>query len=473
MNYNRILEFILENKSARWWRNYPPEIAVCTKKISLETIRFYLKKIFCQKNDKIIGLYIHIPFCVSRCHFCKYYSEAICDKKTMREYIGCLEKELMLYDVDFKKRHLQNIYIGGGTPTILDEESWHHLFAIIKNFFVIDKKAQLATEGTPESCTYSKLKLLKELGINRFTIGVQTFDEAILNKLNRRHSISDIDTAFKNARKANFDYINADLLFGLPGETKKSFYKTIGAIVKYKPDSISPAFLELGRGVSFSRKDVENAYITENQIEAKALFEMGQFFRPYGYSNIIKGIYYQTFFCDKKIEAYNQNIVPKGSQDSTFAIGCHADSYLNYLEGRLFQLQYHKEAKLNNYIDQIKNGRMPVFSGIEVPEDELIRQYLIYCFTFFQGKINKKYFFLTFREKLMPFLKRHFFRLLKENKFRGNKEFIHFYQRTPYSFPNRNELLLFFLKYLYSPAVLKNINGEINRRLDTNKNENR
>jgi len=466
MNYNKILKLILQHKLAKWWRNYPPEFSAYKERISTEILKSYLEKVFERQNSDGVGLYIHIPFCSSRCHFCKYYSEVIKDEGIMSEYIKCIEKELSFYKINFKNHFLQSIYFGGGTPTLLDGKNWSKLFKIIHNFFKIDKNAQILVEGTPETCTPQKLKLLKDLGVNRLTIGTQTFDEKILNSLNRKHSIQDIYKAFENARKAGIKYLNMDLLFGLPGETKRSFLKTLKRAVEIKPESISPAFFDFHERASFSKsfskKDFRNVYVNPYQpkTEAEAFSEIRRILEKENYYAEVDGRYYSSFLLEKGIEASNQNNIPKGLLDSTVVIGCHADGYLNYFESasekRFRQLQYHG-VRLNQYIYQLRKGKMPIFSGMELPEDELIRQYLIYCFIFLRGRINKKDFSSRFNKEVIPVLKSNFSGLLKDYKIKENEDVVYFQRHNPYFYVNRDKFVLFCIKYLYSPKVLKDL----------------
>ena len=481
MEYDRILKIIVEQSPGKWWRNYPPIFyekplpsrtikgylrnifsakktnVFYNKRIPLRIVRRYLQNIFSRENTKDIGLYIHIPFCPSRCYFCAYYSKVIHNKEIMAEYLESLEKELLSYRVDYQPHSLQSVYIGGGTPTFLDEQSWKKIFKIVNRFFRIDNDAQIATEGTPETCTYSKLKLLKDLGVNRFSIGAQTFDDKILSSFNRRHSVSDIYIAFENARKVNFKYLNVDLLFGLPGETEETFFKTLKHIVALKPDCISPAFLWFNKNVLFSKEEAKNAYVTRDQSDAKSLLQISKFLKPFGYRNIINGVYYQCFFLNGQIQVRNKNIIPKGSSGSTFSLGCSSRSYLNYSSGKCHQLQYLHEADIKEYISRLKKCKDLFLWGVELPEDEIIRQYLVHCFVFLKGRINKKYFFSRFKKELMPYLKANFSRLLNDNKFTETQEDVCFHQKDPYSFVNRKALLLFCLKYLYSSKILNGI----------------
>jgi len=458
MDYKKLLESILYYKQSRWWRNYPPGFIAYKRKISLQTIRGFLREVFSEQNNNKVGLYIHLPFCSSKCHFCKYYSESIQGRSVISEYIKSLKKELSFYKIDFKKHFLQSVYFGGGTPTLLDEKDWIKLFKIINTFFKIDKNAQILTEGTPETCTFSKLKLLKDLGVNRFSIGVQTFDEEILNSLNRRHSIADIYKAFRNAREAGIEYLNMDLLFGLPGETKEIFIDTLEHALKIKPECISPAFLDLNKNVFFSKKDVKNVYI--NRRQTKILTEIRKILKKEDYQNKINDMYYSSFLLHGDVKAYNHNIVSQGSPDSVFAIGCHVDSYLNYSNNKSYQLQYTKGIKLNKYISYFKENKELKFLGIKLLEDEIIRQYLIYCLMFFQGKINKNDFLSRFNKDIMFVLKNNFSKLFKVSNIKEDKNFVYLCHKESRFYSDRSKFLFFCIKYLYSPKVLKILKKE-------------
>jgi oxygen-independent coproporphyrinogen-3 oxidase len=380
----------------------------------------------------------------------------------MSEYVNCIEKELLFYQIDFKEHTLQNIYFGGGTPTLLNKENWIKLFKIIHKFFKVDKNAQILIEGTPETCTYPKLKLLKDLGMNRLTIGAQTFDEKILNSLNRRHSISDIYKAFKNARKAGIKYLNIDLLFGLPGETKKSFLNTLNRAIEIKPECISPAFLDLNERVSFAIESLKNIYVNKEieGREAEAFSEIRRILKENEYYDEANGMHYSSFLLRGDTQAYNQNNIPKGSPHSTVVMGCHGDGYLNYFKNRPYQLQYHA-GRLNRYISELKSNRMPNFLGLELSEDEIIRQYLIYCCIFLHERINKKDFLNRFNKDIITVLETKFPKLLRDYKIKENKDTVYFRRKKPYLHTNRDKFVLFCMKYLYSPKVLKSIEKEV------------
>lgn len=253
MDYQKILNLIREYDPRTWWVEYPTKILYLDQTISQETVKGQWWDVFNNYNSEI-NVYVHIPFCEKRCFFCKYYSEIIRDPDEINLYLKFFEKELSLYKINFKNIVLDSLYIGGGTPTLLNGKQLERLFKIIHKYFHFNENSQILTEGTPESSSYQKLKLLKNLGVNRFTIGAQSFDEKVLKKANRGHSVNDIYKSFKDAKRAGIDYINLDVLLGLDGENEESYRKTLKGLLDLMPDCISFMTLTLGRGVAYFSK---------------------------------------------------------------------------------------------------------------------------------------------------------------------------------------------------------------------------
>ena len=135
----QILNLVKQSDPRTWWREYPPKFIYQDRTYTDKTVKKHLSKIFNNKNKQPIGLYINIPFCRSRCLFCKFYSEILRSDDEIDNYLICLQKELELYNINFKKASLDNIYIGGGTPTALNEKQWKQLFRIIHKYFNLKK----------------------------------------------------------------------------------------------------------------------------------------------------------------------------------------------------------------------------------------------------------------------------------------------------------------------------------------------
>ena len=185
------------------------------------------------KTNKANSLYIHIPFCESICDYCDFaklqYFHTFAD-----QYLVALEKELKKR-VDNKE--LKTIYIGGGTPTALDDEQFEKLLKMVLPYS--KRVEEYTVEANPESLTLSKIKLMKKYGVNRLSIGVESTDDKILKSINRKHTFSDVKKAVGLAKENGIDNINLDLIIGLPNVTEKMLEKDIENILSLNPNHIS------------------------------------------------------------------------------------------------------------------------------------------------------------------------------------------------------------------------------------------
>ena len=185
------------------------------------------------KTNKVNSLYIHIPFCESICDYCDFsklqYFRNFADK-----YLLALEKELA---ERVNNKDLKTIYIGGGTPTSLDDDQFETLLKMVEPYS--KKVVEYTVEANPESLTLSKIKLLKKYGVNRLSIGVESTDDQILKSINRKHTFADVRDATKIARENGIENINLDLIIGLPNVSEKMLLKDIKNILSLNPDHIS------------------------------------------------------------------------------------------------------------------------------------------------------------------------------------------------------------------------------------------
>ncbi|MFC1501755.1 radical SAM family heme chaperone HemW [Elusimicrobiota bacterium] len=198
------------------------------------------------------GLYVHIPFCRKKCNYCDFISQPE-QEKIFSKYIKALNKESKKY-ADLK---ISTIYIGGGTPSILSEKHLDNLFVNIYKNFNIENLSEITFETNPESITESKLKTLKHLGVNRLSIGVQSLIDDELKFLGRIHTANDVIAAFKKARKAGFDNINIDLIYGLPYQTERLWQNNLREALLLQSEHISLYPLTIEPSTVFHINSVE------------------------------------------------------------------------------------------------------------------------------------------------------------------------------------------------------------------------
>lgn len=183
--------------------------------------------------NKPTSLYIHIPFCKAICDYCDFPKLQYFRDFAIK-YLDQLQKELDSYKIN---DHLKTIYIGGGTPICLDDDLFKKLLQMV---FPYTKYVEEYTiEANPESLSLTKLKLMKQYGVNRLSIGVESTDDEILKAINRHHTFKDVQIAVLEARKLGFDNINVDLILGLPNVTNAQLTKDIGNILSLNPEHIS------------------------------------------------------------------------------------------------------------------------------------------------------------------------------------------------------------------------------------------
>ncbi|KPU44128.1 oxygen-independent coproporphyrinogen-III oxidase-like protein YqeR [Oxobacter pfennigii] len=208
---------------------------------------------------KELGLYIHIPFCKSKCYYCDFNSYS--GKESIQnEYIKCLieetEKNLPL----IKQYDIKSIYIGGGTPTYLNLDSLKMLLSYLKQFVSADIEYTL--EANPGTLSEDKLKLMKRNGINRLSMGLQSFDDSLLKKIGRIHKSGDFIHNYNLARGLGFDNINMDLMFAIPGQSMDSFLNTLNEAIKLKPEHVSCYSLIIEEGTALY-EDYKKGHIKE------------------------------------------------------------------------------------------------------------------------------------------------------------------------------------------------------------------
>ena len=203
------------------------------------------------KKNKAKSLYIHIPFCESICDYCDFsklqYFHNFADS-----YLVALEKELKERVDNFE---LETIYIGGGTPTSLDDEQFERLLKMVEPYSKSVKEYTI--EANPESLSLSKIKLLKSYGINRVSIGVESTDDHILKSINRKHTFADVKKVVNELRENNIDNINLDLIIGLPNVSEKMLIKDIKNILSLNPTHISCYSLTVHEHTIFSINKIE------------------------------------------------------------------------------------------------------------------------------------------------------------------------------------------------------------------------
>ena len=183
------------------------------------------------------GLYIHVPFCDGKCHYCAFYSVEA-GSETVDRYLRAVPLELSIIRESFPSFTPETVYIGGGTPTLLSEEELERLLGYALDFGC-DAADEWTVEANPGTLTDAKLGILMESGVTRISLGVQSFDDDVLARLGRRHSAQEVDDAVAAIRRVGFADMSIDLIAGIPGVTEADWQATLEKAVSIEPEHIS------------------------------------------------------------------------------------------------------------------------------------------------------------------------------------------------------------------------------------------
>jgi oxygen-independent coproporphyrinogen-3 oxidase len=187
-----------------------------------------------------LSLYIHYPFCSSHCHYCDFYREPF-DPELEEQFGKALLTELRLAKESLpqEKRTIDTIYIGGGTPSLIDFWHFKYLVSMIREYFEIDPLTEFSFEINPESIDSAKLLALKDLGVNRPIFGIQSFDQKLLKHLNSQHNLNDSFQAIYLARATGYSNFGIDMIFGFPGQTTRKLADDLDQLTDLAPPHIS------------------------------------------------------------------------------------------------------------------------------------------------------------------------------------------------------------------------------------------
>jgi oxygen-independent coproporphyrinogen-3 oxidase len=181
------------------------------------------------------GLYLHIPFCQTKCPYCDFYS--ITGTGQVQDFLAALDQEARLYREQFSE--FDSLFLGGGTPSLLTRAQLAALMKNLRRHFVFAQDSEITIEANPDDITVEKLRLFRELGINRLSLGVQSFDEAELRFLGRRHTAGQTAAAIDLIRAAGFTNLGLDLMYGLPGQSPDAWLKTLEMALSLAPEHLS------------------------------------------------------------------------------------------------------------------------------------------------------------------------------------------------------------------------------------------
>lgn len=232
-----------------------------------------------------LELYIHIPFCIRKCKYCDFLSGPAGEGERA-EYVESLCRKIRSYAELAKAYRVATIFVGGGTPSILEAEQMKRIFAAMGETFQIEAAAEISMEMNPGTVTKEKLNVYKSIGINRLSIGLQSADNKELAALGRIHTYEEFLVSYYMAREAGFQNINIDLMSAIPFQTRESCEKSLRTAAELKPEHISAYSLIIEEGTPFYEKygEGKNAADLPDEDTERLMYEdTKRILQEYGY----------------------------------------------------------------------------------------------------------------------------------------------------------------------------------------------
>ncbi|MDX1410581.1 MAG: radical SAM family heme chaperone HemW [Nitrospirales bacterium] len=199
-----------------------------------------------------LGLYIHVPFCRKRCHFCAFYL-MVHREELVRAFLLALEREIRLWGKELGTVPVSTVYLGGGTPTTLSAKQLISILEVVSQNFPLSPQAEISVEASPDTVGLPVLQELREAGVNRLSIGAQSFDESVWVHLGRSGNILATRTALEQARQVGFQNVSFDLMYGLPEQSPESWQQSLQEVIALNPTHVSCYALTVEEGTRFHR----------------------------------------------------------------------------------------------------------------------------------------------------------------------------------------------------------------------------
>ena len=245
-----------------------------------------------KKNKAPLGIYVHVPFCRSRCAYCDFCTQTDRSDKLIDGYLEAVCNHIKEAGALAPNYKVDTIYFGGGTPSFLGADALSTILMTIRRSFDVDNNAEITFEANPDSVSDQLLRRLKAEGFNRVSLGVQSDDDEMLEKLNRPHNYAQAVAAYQKIRKAGFRNVSVDLIYGLPGQTVRTWLETLEHVLEMMPEHISLYGLEVHEGTPMAEYEKMGLIPDEDKFADMYLsavkFLENRGFRQYEISNFAR-----------------------------------------------------------------------------------------------------------------------------------------------------------------------------------------
>lgn len=219
------------------------------------------------------AIYIHIPFCKRKCRYCDFYSSASTGNK--QAVLAAMEREIETANIFSGKEELiKTVYFGGGTPSLLEADEIARLLGSLRSCYRVDKDAEITLEANPDDLNPEKLAAYRTVGINRLSVGIQSFDDRILERLGRRHSAGQAIRAVEEARTVGFENISVDLIYGIPDQDDRQWEKNVETALSMHPEHLSAYALSIEENTALDRWVRDGKYPLPDEEQAVRQYDI-------------------------------------------------------------------------------------------------------------------------------------------------------------------------------------------------------
>jgi len=322
------------------------------------------------------GLYVHIPFCSSRCSYCDF-ATGLYQSELAERYVAALVEEIRASPCSGAT--VDTVYFGGGTPSLLAPAQLDRILATLQEQFAIRPNSEITLEINPGSVTREKLEAFHSLGVNRASFGAQTFDDAELAKLGRSHNAADALRTFADLREAGFNNVSFDLIAGLPGQTLERWQRNIKQALDLRPEHLSFYLLEVHSGTPLAEHIRRGLQPVPDDDLAGVMYrwmldeasEAG--YEHYEISNLCRPGF------------HSRHNVKYWSAEPYYGFGCSAHSY----DGRTRRWSNYRDVL--EYVKRIENGLTPIVEEQELTETDVRSEALFLGMRLMRGLDVRRY----------------------------------------------------------------------------------
>jgi len=295
-------------------------------------------------NIQTPGLYLHIPFCQKKCAYCDFYS--VTDISLIQEWLLALEREIWLYKDNWES--FDTLYLGGGTPSLLGEAQSIKLFGLLQKNFHFIGDTEITFEANPDDLTREKLTLLKDLGVTRISLGIQSFSDQELGFLGRRHTARQAEFALSLIREIGYRNLSVDLIYGLPDQKMSSWISTLNRAQDFKPEHLSCYQMTIHEETLLGQLKAEGKLqALDEETERTFFFTTSEFLQQKGY------IHYEisNFALDESnISRHNSKY---WKHIPYLGLGPGAHSFTG-------QERWWNIKNVKTYCEKLNNGKLPI-----------------------------------------------------------------------------------------------------------------